>query len=242
MTDTVIREVTDNVWTFSRPFYRFNVFPVGGRSTVIKLSNGDLWVAASTPLDADTKSKLEGLGGKVKYIIGLDAVHNLYLPELKAAYPDAKLIGVPAHLSKPNLKGLKFDGVYGVDPEGTKYGFEDEIKSRYFSGFVNQDVAFNHIESRTLIEADLLFNLPAKEQFSKSKSYGGFPALGNLFGPYSWAHKKFVYNAGVNKEAMRRDARAVAEWDFDRIIPCHGDTIETNGKNAWLEAYKWFLQ
>ena len=61
------------------PFYRFNVFPVGGRSTVIKLSNGDLWVAASTPLDADTKSKLEDLGGKVKYIIGLDAVHNLYL-------------------------------------------------------------------------------------------------------------------------------------------------------------------
>ena len=61
------------------PFYRFNVFPVGGRSTVIKLSNGDLWVAASTPLDTDTKSKLEDLGGKVKYIIGLDAVHNLYL-------------------------------------------------------------------------------------------------------------------------------------------------------------------
>lgn len=25
-----------------------------------------------------------------------------------------------------------------------------------------------------------------------------------------------------NFRAMRRDARAVAEWDFDRIIPCHG--------------------
>ena len=48
---------------------------------MIKLSNGDLWVTASTPLDSATKSKLEDLGGRVKYIVGLDAVHNLYLRE-----------------------------------------------------------------------------------------------------------------------------------------------------------------
>jgi hypothetical protein len=34
----------------------------------------------------------------------------------------------------------------------------------FFSGFKNKDVAFFHPESKTLIEADLLFNLPAKEQ------------------------------------------------------------------------------
>lgn len=209
---------------------------------MIKLSNGDLWVTASTPLDSATKSKLEDLGGRVKYIVGLDAVHNLYLPEFKATYPDAKLIGVPEHLSKPNLKELKFDGVYGVDPEGTRYGFEDEIKACYFSGFLNQDVAFNHIASRSLIEADLLFNLPANEQYSKSKSSGNIPIFGSLLNPYSWAHRRFVYNAGVDKDAMKRDARTVAGWDFDRIIPCHGDVIDTGGRKAWLEAYKWYLQ
>ena len=36
--------------------------------------------------------------------------NSIYAAEFKSAYPDAKLIGVPAHLSKPNLKGLKFDG------------------------------------------------------------------------------------------------------------------------------------
>lgn len=34
----------------------------------------------------------------------------------------------------------------------------------YFSGFVNKDIAFNHVASRSLIVADLLFNLPANEQ------------------------------------------------------------------------------
>ncbi|OCB83911.1 hypothetical protein A7U60_g9117 [Sanghuangporus baumii] len=263
MSSTVIREVSKDVWTFSCPFSRFGIFPVGGRSTAIKLSNGDLWVLASTPLNSMTKAKLDELGGRVKYVVGADAVHNLFLPEFKKTYPDAKLLGVPDHLSKPDLKELKFDGgepksqanvscmssdnfvmqVYGRDPEGTKYGFEDEIKSWFGLFFSrNQDVAFNHVASRTLIEADLLFNLPASEQYSKSSSSGKVPLVGAMLTPYSWMHKKFVWGAGKDKEAMKRDARTVSGWDFDRVIPCHGDVIETNGKKAWEEAYKWYLQ
>lgn len=36
--------------------------------------------------------------------------------------------------------------------------------SSYFSGFRNKDVAFLHSPSKTLIVADLIFNLPATEQ------------------------------------------------------------------------------
>lgn len=32
------------------------------------------------------------------------------LAEFKQAYPSAKLLGVPDHLSKPSLRDLKFDG------------------------------------------------------------------------------------------------------------------------------------
>lgn len=46
----------------SSPFARFGIFPVGGRSTAVKMRNGNLWVLASTPLDTETKAKLEELG------------------------------------------------------------------------------------------------------------------------------------------------------------------------------------
>ena len=36
----------------------------------------------------------------------------------------------------------------------------------YFSAFKNKDVAFLHKDSKSLIEADLLFNLPPNEQVS----------------------------------------------------------------------------
>jgi len=38
------------------------------------------------------------------------------------------------------------------------------LSRSYFSGFKNKDVAFLHQASKTLIEADLLLNLPCKEQ------------------------------------------------------------------------------
>ena len=47
---------------YPSPFSRFNIFPVGGRSTAIKLRNGDVWVLASTPLDEATKTKLGEIG------------------------------------------------------------------------------------------------------------------------------------------------------------------------------------
>ena len=163
-----------------RPFARFGVFPVGGRSTAIKLRNGDVWVLASTPLNDDTKNKLQELGpvkcvhffvatvinsSPSRWIVGADAVHWLFLSmlrcpfvatraltsdidEFKQQYPDAKVIAVEE--AQPKVpQGLKFDGgastlsfllakgmltvtniAWGKDPAGTKYGFEDEVRTR----------------------------------------------------------------------------------------------------------------
>lgn len=39
-----------------------------------------------------------------------------------------------------------------------------EYGCSFFSGFKNKDVAFFHPESKVMVEADLLFNLPGNEQ------------------------------------------------------------------------------
>lgn len=235
MSDVVIREVAKDVWIFSRPFARLGIFPMGGRSTAVKLRQGGVWVLASTPLTQDTRNKIDELG-EVKYIIGADAVHHLFLGEFKRAYPNAKLIAVEDATKNMSDKSLQFDGLWGRDPPGTNYGFEDEIKHCYFSGFRNKDVAFLHMPSKSLIEADLLMNLPANEQYSKSSS----SAHGNIK-PDSWIHRAIIKGVAVNAEAMRRDATTVANWDFDRIIPCHGDVIETDGNQSWRALYSAFI-
>lgn len=50
------------------------------------------------------------------------------------------------------------------------------------------------------------------------------------------------YIASVDYALMRRDVKRVAEWDIERIVPCHGDVIERGGKEAWNETHRWFLE
>jgi len=239
--DLVIREVTSDIVTFSRPFGRgpFGFLPWGGRSTAVKLSTGDVWVLASTPLTEDTKAAIDALG-PVKWIISADIVHHIFLGQFKKAYPEAKVIGVDGikEKKKLNKEDLVIDGEYGVD--STLYGFEDEIKSCYFSGFQNKDVAFLHVASKTLIVADLLFNLPGTEQYSKSKTSPKIPIIGKL-NPESGVLRWMLWKIGADKDAMRRDVKIVCAWDFDRIIMCHGDVIESNGKKAWEDSYSRYL-
>jgi len=205
----------------------------------VTLASGDVWVLASTPLEPETKETIDKLG-PVKYLIGPDAEHSLFLAEYQKAYPNAKVIGVQA-LIKKREGVISFAGAYGADPEGTQYGFEPEITACYFSGFKNKDVAFLHGPSKTLIQADLIVNLPGNEQYSKSTTSPRIPLIGGLFRPDTTGYKRIFWRLGTDKPSMIRDAKTVAGWDFDRIIPCHGDVIETGGKAVWLEAYKWYL-
>ncbi|KAF8237359.1 hypothetical protein L208DRAFT_1356278 [Tricholoma matsutake] len=239
MSETVIREVARGVWIFSCPFARYGIIPFGGRSTAIKLKNGGVWLLASTPLEPEIKSKLNELGS-VQYIMGADAVHHLYLGDYKREYPSAKLIAPKEAIERHGESDLNFDGAWGADPSDTKYGFEDEIKACFFSGFKNKDIAFFHRESKVMIQADLLFNLPGKEQYSKSKSSANCFGISGL-SPSSWFHRRVVWSLGIDKEEMKRDAKTVAGWDFEKIIPCHGDVIEKDAKQAWKDVYRFYL-
>lgn len=79
--------------------------------------------------------------------------------------------GEPRRLETDNSRYQYLPRVaaYGADPEGTKYGFEDEVRftpsissilskyltplqidSCYFSGFGNKDVAWLHKPSKTV--------------------------------------------------------------------------------------------
>jgi len=108
-------------------------------------------------------------------------------------------------------------------------------------GFANKDVALCHAPSRTLIVADLLFNLSGTEQYSRSKASSKAPFFGT-FGPHGKAHKHFLWSQSEDKRAMERDAQTVAQWDFERVTMCHGDVVEKDGSAVWREAYKWFLE
>ena len=60
------------------PFKRFGFLPLGGRSVAIKLSDGTVWVLASTPPDDGTRKEIDSLG-TVAYVVSPNSEHHFFL-------------------------------------------------------------------------------------------------------------------------------------------------------------------
>ncbi|KAG9792317.1 hypothetical protein KCU88_g730, partial [Aureobasidium melanogenum] len=170
----VIRDITPNITTLSVPFARFGLIKVGGRATLVKLQTGNVAVFSPVALTSDVKSKVRTMG-PIKYIVAPDIEHHIFVTPWAKEYPEAEVVGVEGLPEKregnPDTKGIRFHHIFTaknkrdmrISPE-----FDDEFDYEYFHSHSNKELVFLHKPSRTLIEADMLFNLPATEQYSKA--------------------------------------------------------------------------
>ena len=150
-------------------------------------------------------------------------------------------------------KGIKFAHVFSaknkrdmqISPE-----FDAEFDYEFVHSHQNKELVFLHKPTRTMIEADLIFNLPATEQYSKSGMNANsgiftklFGSIMNTRGDMIW-QKRFLWYAagGKDRAGFAESAKKINAWDFDRIIPCHGDVIETGGKSILRNATAWFVE
>ncbi|KAJ7355846.1 hypothetical protein DFH08DRAFT_803785 [Mycena albidolilacea] len=243
----LISQVATDVWTFSRPFALYGWINIGGRSTAVKLAGGGVWVIASTPLSPETKAKLDELG-PVEYIVGVSAAHSVYLASRPAAA-----------IERRDDKTLTFDGVWGKTPSAPSTDSRTMSSSDkglpllwlhqsgcrllpcgvFYVGWWQVVITLVLKLMVRKIEGDLIFNFPGKEQYSKSKSSGHFPFYGPFGKPVGWIQGKLSASRSQDKAAMKRDVQTVAEWNFVRIIPYHGDVMEKDTKKICQRTMIW---
>ncbi|KAI9659463.1 MAG: hypothetical protein M1821_001721 [Bathelium mastoideum] len=272
----VIRKVTPNITTLSVPFLRMGRIKIGGRGTVVRLSSGSLAVFSPAALTPEVKETVKGLG-EVKYIaatdlevnfslhrisytlVGADAhveKHHIFLGPWHQEYPSAKVIG-PEGLAEKRAKQqnepVPFSVVFSSknkDANKVDAEFDADFDHEFVHAHTNKELVFNYRPDRTLIEADLLFNLPATEQYSKtgeSATSGWasklFNNINNTRGTAIWQKRLIWYALSANdRPAFNASIAKINKWDFDRIIPCHGDVIESGGKGIFQKVMQWHLQ
>lgn len=254
----VIRALTPDVKTFSTPFLRFGRVKIGGRGTAVRLASGSTAVFSPVALTPTVRREMESLG-PAKYLIALDQEHHIFLEDWHKAFPDAKVIApetLPAYRDKQGYGKIpegswrlftasaSKEGTLSVDAE-----FDREFDFTYVDGHVNKELVFNHRKSGTLIEGDLLFNLPAYEQFSKSDldAKSGFLTrlfvwLNNTQGEATAQRRVLWHGVSQDRGPVNREVSRIAGWKFDRIVPCHGDVIESGGKGIFEKVMKWHLE
>jgi len=258
----IIRDIVPNqITTLCAPFHRFGYIKIGSRATVIKLQTGNLAVFSPVSLTPEAKTKISQLStsnppGKVQYLIAPDMEHHIFITPWAHAYNPAVIIG-PEGLpekreSDPSTKGTTFHTVFSpsnkhhtkITPE-----FDAEFSYEYVHAHANKELVFFHKPTRTLIQADLIFNLPATEQFSKTSEdpTSGiltrlFSAMMNTRGDMLWQKRLLWYATGAkDRAAFAESAKRMAAWgEFERMIPCHGDVVERGGSRILNQATAWF--
>lgn len=227
----------------------------------VKLTSGSLAVFSPVALTPAVQARISALGnGRIAYIIAPDIEHHIFVSEWATAFPDAKIIG-PAGL--PEKRAKTTDDKVGREPFHTVFAagaakrqtsvsaeFDADFEYEFVDAHPNKELVFFYKPDRALIEADLFFNLPATEQYSRAVDEAKEGMLSRFFGGLNTTQgeakgmKRFLWYviSMADREGFNDSIRRIDAWDFDTVVPCHGDTIVGGGKEVFRKVFEWHLE
>jgi len=70
-----------------------------------------------------------------------------------------------------------------------------------------------------------------------------FNFVGNTRGE-ALAQRRIIWYgmATADQPSYNKSMERINGWNFDRIVPCHGDVIETGGKGIFQKVMQWHLE
>lgn len=213
------REVAPGVHVVDMP-QPFLGLELGARMTVLQLGD-DLLVYSPVAVDPETIAHL----GTPRWLLAPNLFHHLHAGPWAAAGLEAWAApGLPHKRTDIDFQGV-------IDSRKSPFG--DEVGVAPLSCLpLTNEVLMLHRPSRTLVVCDLVFNLPPTAPWltrAAMRCLGGYPGCKTTL----------LERVGMRRRQAREDMRALAEWDFDRVIMAHGDIIETGGKAAVIQAFSW---
>jgi hypothetical protein len=225
----MLRRLAPDLWVIERPL-RFAGLEVGTRMSVIALEDGSLLLHSPILPDPELREELDALG-PVRFAVAPNRFHHLYVADCVSAYPELQCFCAPGLERKRS--DIRWDGILGDEAPEAWAGQLDQIP---FQGFpLANEVLFFHRSSRTLLAADLVYNVGA-EAAALTRLF--FRLLGGYGRFGSTRLERLMIR---DRSAARASLERILEWDFERVILAHGDVLERGGPAALRAGYAWLL-
>ncbi len=228
--------LADDLWVAEGPLVNFYSFPYPTRMVIARLSDGALWIWSPIHLDAQLTDEVAQLGAPA-YLVSPNKIHHLFLPEWKAAYPDAKLWGLPPVTRKH--RELDFAGILTDSPPPAWRGEIDQV---IFHGSIFMDeVVFFHRRSRTALFADLIENF-SPGFLSDTPGWRGWRGtiarIWQITEPCGMAPLEWRLSF-VRRRVARAALSKVLAWDPDSVMIAHGTPVAHDGRAFIQQSFRW---
>lgn len=226
--------VKGQIWILEYPV-RYAGMDLFGRTTIIRLKNGELIIHDPCKINNAVKAEIDALG-VVRFIIVPGSFHHLFVADFQQHYPSAETWLCPGlERKRPDLK---FDGILGNKPAP---GWQGTLEQILVQGTkIMWEVAFFHKPSKTLILVDLLENIGDSYQHKA----GLYLQFWWRFVFRMWNRPKAApeYQLGWgNRKVVKLILQKIINWDAERVILAHGETLESNVSQTLKTAWKKVL-
>ena len=200
------------------------------RMAVIRLAGGGLFVWSPVALTEEVRAAVDGLG-PVRHIVAPNSLHDTFLPEWQAAYPQALIHAAPG--LRMLRADLRFGSDLGAAPHPDWAGQIDQVV--VCGNRITTEVVFFHRASGTAIFTDLLQHLPPGW-------FAGWRALlaraDAMTGPEPAVPRKFRV-AFTDKAVARRAMARVLAWPVRQVVMAHGAPVPQDGAALLKRAFRW---
>ena len=201
---------------------------IGTRTTVVRLSDGGLWVHSPGPMTGEWADAVDALG-EVRFLVAPNGFHHLYLEDAQQRWPAAQCHGAPGVAGKQ--KGLAFAAELSAEPDR---GWAADLDQIWIGGAPKvNEFAFLHRATGTLLLVDLVFNME-----SRSLLESLFLRINGSVGLGTSRLMRFMLK---DQEATRASVARILEWDFDRVIMAHGHILDQDAKASLRSSFDWLL-
>ena len=193
------------------------------RSLIVTLANAKILFSPGSRVPVETYKKNQG----VTDIVGPNLFTLGGVPKAKSIYTEAKTwapIGVD--LKREDIPWESF-------LNQTPWPFENELTHIPILGMnkFNESV-FIHKETKSLIVSDLIFNI------TSARGFGPWLIL-SLFDTFNKPNICRLFVTMISdKKLFLESMQNLLKQDFERIITCHGEVIESNGKSVLKNGLK----
>lgn len=209
----LLTPITENIWEISAPL-NLPGLRMTHRMTVLRLQSGGLLIHSPIQYTRPLRDAILALGSP-RWFVAPSRFHDMYWLEWFGAFPQARFVTVPG--MREEHPELPFAEVL-TDHSNFWDGELVPIPVRGITRI--NEFAFLHPASRSLILADLVFNLDTDAQ----------NALGRLFLRLNGIYRKpgisRIFRAFIkDKIAFRDSIQQILARDFNRTIIGHGPNL-----------------